>query len=146
MTVLASAKLRELAEIAGGGGDVKAGILKTVGNVSGYEPFHNLILVAKYVRPEKTRGGIIRVDRSLAEDRFQGKVGLVLKTGPIAFKDDQVNKFGGFSVKAGDWVVYRISDGLEFFFVDPNGRDGTPGLLIEDIHIKARINDPEMVY
>lgn len=145
MTVTSSAKLREIAE--GSREDPKAAVRAAVKGITDIiEPLHNLILVGTYVRPEKTKGGIIRVDRSLAEDRFQGKVGLVLKVGPIAFKDDNVNKFGGVTVKEGDWVLYRSSDGHEMFYVDENGRDGTPVRLLEDIHIKGRLSDPEKVY
>lgn len=144
MTVTSAKKLHDIAIASGS--DPKGAILNAVGDISGFEPFHNLVLVGTYVRPETTRGGIIRPDRNLAEDRFQGKVGLVLKVGPIAFNDDQVNKFGGVTVQEGDWVVYRASDGAEMFFVDDNGRDGTPCRLLEDVHIKARVNDPEMVF
>lgn len=142
--VTASTKLREIAEQSGS--DPRGALMRAVGDVSGYEPFHNLILVATYVAPEKTKGGIIRVDRTLAEDRFQGKVGLVLKVGPIAFTDDNSTKFGGVKVKPGEWVTYRASDGMEMFFVDPNGRDGTPCRVLEDVHIKGRLDDPSMIY
>lgn len=144
MSVTASRKLRDIAGQSGN--DPRRALIDAIGDVAGFEPFHNLVLVATYVAPEKTKGGIIRIDRTLAEDRFQGKVGLVLKVGPIAFQDDAASKFGGISVKPGDWVTYRASDGYEMFFVDPNGRDGTPCRLLEDIHIKARLLDPSMVY
>ena len=111
-----------------------------------YEVFHNRVLVATYVRPETTKGGIIMIDRTLAEDRFQGKVGLVIKVGPRAFVDDNVAQFGGVKVEPGDWVTYRASDGFELFFVDDNGRDGTPCRLIEDAHILGRTPDPALIY
>lgn len=144
MTVTSARKLRDIAIESGN--DPKGAILSAVGDISGFEPFHNLILVGTHVRPEKTKGGIIRPDRNLAEDRFQGKVGLVLKVGPVAFLDNATAQFGGMTVEEGDWVVYRASDGYEMFFVDDNGRDGTPCRLLEDVHIKARVVDPEMVY
>lgn len=144
MTVSAAVKLRDIAKASGA--DPRGALLDAVGDLSGYEPFHNLILVATYVRPEKTKGGIILVDNTLQEDRFQGKVGLVLKVGPIAFHDDNVNKFGGVKVEPGDWVLFRASDGLELFFVDKNGRDGTPCRILEDVHIKARLTDPELIF
>ena len=46
----------------------------------------------------------------------------------------------------GDWVMYRASDGFEMFFVDNNGRDGTPCRLIEDVLIMAKIDDPSLVW
>ena len=142
MTV--TARLRDIAIAASN--DPKAALINSLGDVSGFEPFHNLILVATYVAPEKTKGGIIRPDRNLAEDRFQGKVGLVIKVGPQAFVDDSARLFGGVRVQEGDWVMYRPADGLEMFFVNSTGREGTPCRLIEDICIKGRVNDPSMIY
>ena len=139
------AKLREIAEAAQT--DPKQALLDALPDaIAQYEVFHNRVLVATYVRPEKTRGGIILADRSLAEDRFQGKVGLVIKVGPIAFVDDGGAKFGGIAVKPGDWVTYRPSDGIEVFFVDLNGRDATPCRQLEDIHILGRTPDPALIY
>ncbi len=144
MTVTSAVKLRDIARTSGA--DPKGAVLGAVGDISGFEPFHNLILVATYVQPEKTKGGIILIDNTLAEDRFQGKVGLVLRIGPIAFQDDNVNKFGGITVAPGDWVLYQASDGFEMFFVDQNGRDGTPCRLLADTNIKARLADPKLIY
>ena len=138
------AKLREIAQAAQT--DPKQALIDSVGDLSGFEPFHSLVLVATYIQPEKTKGGIILADRSLAEDRFQGKVGLVIKIGPLAFKDDQINKFGGVMIEELDWVMYRASDGMEMFFVDETGRNGTPCRLVEDVNIKARISHPAMIY
>src|SRR5256885_210970 len=114
------AKLREIAIATQA--DPRKALLDSVGDVSGFNLFGPRVLVATYVRPERTRGGIILADRTLAEDRFQGKVGLVLGTGPLAFQDDNIAKFGGRKAEPGNWVVYRASDGFEMFFVDATGR------------------------
>ena len=84
------AKLREIAEAAQS--DPKRALLDSIGSdwLDSIEIFHNQVLVATYIEPEKTRGGIIRPDRTLAENRFQGKAALVLKMGPLAFVDDNV--------------------------------------------------------
>lgn len=144
MTVTAYKKLRDIAQSAAT--DAKAALLDAVGDISGFEVFHAQVLVATYIQPERTKGGIILADRTLAEDRFQGKIGLVLKVGPRAFVDDGINQFGGVKVAIGDWVTYRASDGFELFFVDANGRDGTPCRLIEDVNIKGRIANPAAIY
>lgn len=137
------ARLREVAEAAQF--DPKKALLDAVGDVtSGVEVFHNLVLVATYIAPEKTKGGIIMPDRSLQENRFQGKASLVLKLGPLAFKDDNIAKFGGIDLKEGDWVFARPSDGFEIFLGD--GREGISCRLFEDTSIKARINDPSIIY
>lgn len=138
------ANLREIARAAAF--DPKEALLEAAGNLDGIEVFHNLVLVATYVAPEKI-GSIIMPDRSIAENRFQGKVGLVLKVGPLAFKDDNIAKFGGVELQAGDWVVYRPSDGIEHFIKDRRTvNDGLPCRLIEDAHIKGRVSDPALVY
>ena len=138
--------LRAIAQAANA--DPKKALLDSAGPMVDYEVFHNLILVATYVPSEKTKGGIILADRSLAENRFQGKMGLVLKCGPLAFKDDSVAKFGGVEVEVGDWVLYRPSDGIELFIKDHMGlaNDGLACRLIEDSLIKGRVTDPSLIY
>lgn len=127
------------------GGDPRQALYAAVGSYADqFEPFHNLVLVVTYIRPEKTKGGIIRPDRSQTEDRFQSKIGLVLKTGPLAFVDCGYAKFGGVAVKPGDWIVYRTSDGWEMFIGD--GQSGVSVRMLEDSHVKARIADPATVY
>lgn len=139
------AKLREIAAAAQA--DPKQALIDSMPtSAAQYEVFHNRVLVATYVRPEKTKGGIILADRTLIEDRFQGKVGLVIAIGPQAFVDDSAARFGGVAVQTGDWVTYRASDGTEVFFVDDNGLDATPCRLIEDVHILGRTPDPALIY
>lgn len=76
--------------------------------------YGNAILVATYKPPRKARFKTLTLDipDSLADEfKYQGKVGLVLKLGPMAYKDDDAVQFHGQEVKVGDWVVYRPSDG-----------------------------------
>ncbi len=136
--------LREIAQRSAH--EPKKALLDAVGDMSGIEVFHNLVLIATYIEPEKTAGGIIKPDRTLAENRFQGKAGLVLKKGPLAFKDDGVCKFGGVELQEGDWVVVKPSDGTELFKVDATGSSGTSCRLFEDTHIKGRLADPALIY
>lgn len=112
-----------------------------VGDISGYEPFHNLVLVGIYERPEKTRGGIILTEKTKSEDRYQGIVGLVLKVGPAAFKDDAANKFHGQSVSPGDWVVFRSSDAAQTLSLN-----GKLCRVLEDSQIKGRVSHPDLVF
>lgn len=73
------------------------------------------VLVAVYVRPKQSAGGIYLPDKTVDEDKYQGKVGLVLALGPIAFEDDQTHRFGEIKPEVGDWVVFSVGDtfGLE---------------------------------
>lgn len=101
------------------------------------------VLVAIYRRPEKTAGGIIRPSSSLDEDIYQGKVGLVLKTGPYP-PDAEDNKFfDGKAPQVGDWVVFRASDGISFGLLD---KKGDCRFLKDRRSIWMTIPDPEFVW
>src|SRR3984893_6300443 len=76
---------------------------------------HSQVLVAGYVRPGKTKGGIFLTDKAVEEDRWQGNVGLVIALGKGAFKDDGVAQFHGDKLKVGDWVMYTPADGIGMF-------------------------------
>lgn len=127
--------------------DPKKALLDVVGGAADdFEVFHNLVLVATYIEPEKTAGGIYKPDKSIQENRFQGKCGLVLKAGPRAFVDQPPHAlFGGVTVKPGDWVVVRPSDGLEAFLGSEKA-GGASVRLFEDSHIKGRVADPSVIY
>ena len=136
--------LREIAEVAGA--NPAKPLLDAAGDLSVYTVCHNLILVATYVAPEKV-GSIIMPDRKIDEDRFQGKVGLVLKVGPLAFKDDGRVTYGGIKVTPGDWIMYRPSDGMELFIRDRRKvNDGLSCRLIEDVFIKMKVSEPGLIY
>ncbi len=142
--VTSAFSLRQIAEESGS--DPRGALLRALGDFSGLDVAAQRVLVAGYIAPERTKGGIIRPDRSLDEDRFQGKVGLVLKVGSLAFVDDAVNKFGGFRVDPGDWAVFNPSDGWENFLVAANGRDGIPIRWFADTSIVGKTDNPERIY
>ena len=50
-------------------------IRKEMGNISDIEIFHNQVLVAIYIRPEKTKSGLYLSAQTREEDKYQGKVG-----------------------------------------------------------------------
>lgn len=144
-------KLREVAEAALES-DPKTALLESLGDLSGIEAFHNNVIVATYIEPPKIMKGpkgepivFHKTDKGHLEDRFQGKCFLILKMGPLAFKDDHIAKFGGIEVHEGDWVIARPSDGSEFFMVDTAGA-GTSCRMFEDTSIKGRISDPSLIY
>lgn len=111
-----------------------------VGNIDGIDVYHNLILIGVYTRPEKTAGGIILSERTKKEDVYQGVVGLVLKVGPMAFKDDGTTKFHGQSLKPGEWCVFRPGDTHQVSI------NGVVCRLVEDSLIKLRVPHPDVVY
>ena len=118
--------------------EINAGIGAVLPN---FTIFHNLILVGIYMRGsvKELAGGrkFYIPDSAAKEDQYQGKVGLVLALGPLAFKDDARNDFAGQKVEIGQWVAFRVSDG---FPIDINGIHCR---LMEDVHIKMRISAPD---
>lgn len=118
----------------------KKDLLDELGNLKDVEIFHNQLLVAVYIRPEKTKGGILLSDQATKEDRYQSKVGLVVRMGPEAFVDDSQKWFKNFKVGLHDWVVYRPSDG---WTVTVNG---VLCRILDDTHVKGRIPHPDQVW
>ena len=98
--------------------------------------FHSQVLVAHYIRPAKTKGGIILGDKRVQEDRFQGNIFLVIGLGKGAFKDDNIAKFNGDRIKVGDWVMAQASDGIG---MDINA---VPCRLYQDTRILMKVEDP----
>ena len=115
-------------------------LLKELGDISGVELLNTQVLVAVYIRPEKTMGGIFIAAKTLDEDRYQSKVGLVIKTGPSAFVDEGGKWFSNLDLKAGDWIVFRPSDGWDITI------NGVLCRMFNDTAIRARIPHPDNVY
>lgn len=115
-------------------------VFDILGDLKELEVLYNGVLIATYIRPEKTAGGIIRPQDSVGEDYFQSKTGMVIGLGPMAFKDDDVNKFYGQQCKVGDWVAFFVSDAKLLNIKD------VPCRLIEDSAIKMKVLDPAIVF
>lgn len=120
--------------------DPKAALFAAVGDLSGFEVFHNQILVAVFVRSNVTPGGILRPDTNIEEDEYQGKVGLVVKKGPSAFLDAGDDDFLGQDVNEGDWVVFRTGDGWQLTIRDTACR------ILTDRTIRMRIKNPGDIF
>jgi co-chaperonin GroES (HSP10) len=128
--------------------DPKEALLQKVGDLSSVEVFGSDVLLAVYQRPEKSKGGIILTDNYRDEDKWQSKSHLVLKLGPLAFLDDDGNKFR--DVNVGDWVVIRPSDGqlltLNAMRSASSKDDATLCRIVSDLSIKLRIAHPDQVW
>lgn len=122
--------------------DPKQVLLDKVGPVADRLNILNTqVLVAVYIRPEKTKGGIIWTDTTRDEDRHQSKVGLILKKGPTAFVEGEEKKwFGDITFNNHDWIVFRPSDGW------PVTINGVLCRMIEDVSVKMQIPHPDDVY
>lgn len=120
--------------------DPKQEILDALGDIDDYKVFHNEIVVAVYLRPEKTKSGIILTDRHRDEDRYQSKVGLVVKLGPEAFNDPEGTWFKGVKVGLHDWVVFKPSDGWN------QTVNGVLCRALKDVNVRGSIPHPDMVW
>lgn len=120
--------------------DPKQKLLKEIGNLDNVEIFNNQVLVAVYIRPQKTKSGIYLSDKTTDEDRFQSKVGLIIKKGHSAFVDPDGQWFNGVDFKLGDWVVFRPSDGWSITVNNVLCR------IIDDINVRGRIDQPDRVW
>ena len=116
------------------GADPKQEIRNAIGDISDFQLFGNEILVAIYIRPQKTSSGIFLTDTYRDEDKWQGKVGLVLKKGSTSLVDpaDQV--------EIDDWVVFRPSDGWGITV------NGVMCRLLDDRVIRGRHAIPDAIY
>lgn len=116
-----------------------AAIKKKVGDLSGISVMFNMVLLAAYVRPEKSKGGIIRPGENVEEDVWQGKVGLVMKHGPDAFMDDTDMSFHGQKAQLNEWVVFKVGDAWQLTIND------WPCRLVRDSSIRMKTKDPSII-
>ena len=126
--------------------DPKARVLDEIGDISSVEIFNNQLLCAVYVRPEKTKSGLFLPSQTTDEDKIQGKVGLVLKKGAMAFVDDDNKWFAGASVDVGDWVFFRPSDGWSLSVTNPKTGEATLCRILDDTNIRGRIDYPDRIW
>lgn len=120
--------------------DPKSSILKQIGDTSKLELFGNNLLLAVYIRPQKTKSGIFLPDQTTDEDRFQSKVGLIVGKGPFACKSEDEEWFGKEPFKLHDWVVYRPSDGWSITI------NGVLCRMLLDSQVRMRVPHPDAAY
>lgn len=108
--------------------------------LNGVTVFGNRVLVATAPHCERSRGGIIFTDKAVDENRYQGKVGLILKVGEGAFKFDGSYEWGGGKPAIGSWVFYRTPDSWEC------GLNGVSCRFIRDEYIVGEVNSPDAIW
>lgn len=127
--------------------DPRIDLQNRIGNIDHIQLLHNQVLVATYIRPEKTKGGLIIPQSTRDEDKHQGKVGLVIAKGPLAFVSDGQTDFKGQDVPIGKWISYRMSDGWQFVIKGNATFDNPKGewhcRMLQDIDVKAIISHPD---
>lgn len=97
------------------------------------------VLVAIYERPRATAGGILLTDTYRGEDVYQGKIGLVIALGDLAFKEDDTHHWDRVP-KVGDWVGFRVGDTWPMLLGKKNCR------MIEDVDVRLILTAPDVVY
>lgn len=133
MPVASSKKLVEIAQAS----NPKLALIKALGDLSQEHVLGDLVLIATYIRPEKTSGGIYRPVDNIKEDEFQGKVGLIVKAGPQATEyEDETPPI----CQVGDWVVYSIKDGWAVTVNEVACR------LIPYSRLRMKISQPDVVF
>ena len=115
-------------------------IRKEMGDISDIEIFHNQVLVAVYIRPEKTKSGLYLSAQTREEDNDQGKVGLVIKEGADAFVDESGKWFKGVNLDVGNWIYFRPSDGWQITV------HGQLCRILDDTDVRGRIPQPDTVW
>lgn len=133
--------------------DPKRELLAKLGDLSGVEIAQNEVLIAIYRRAAQTAGGIYIPQKTLDEDKYQGKVGLVLNIGgacQFLRTDPETGRKYGIEIKLHDWVVVRPSD---TWALDINSdtealqvQDFVQCRLVYDDQIRMRIPDPRIIW
>ncbi len=148
MPAVVPAKLYEMSRA----GDPKKAIIDAVGkSIDSIHVRNNLLLVGTYISPEILSQGkradgstfqLLKADTNKAEDLWMGCMGLVLKQGDLAFKDDdRLDVFWGEQERdlVGKWVLFRFSSAWETHL------SGTSVRFVEDREIKAVIDNPDII-
>jgi hypothetical protein len=124
--------------------DPKKLIIDKVGDISDATVMHNEILVGVYIRPASymsEHGNLIHLpDNFREEDKFQGKVGLVLAKGPAAFVSDGNFNFNDQDVKIHDWIVCHSGDGWSLTI------RGQLCRMVKDNAVRMIVPTPDYVY
>lgn len=136
MSIHSAPKILEISQSR----DQKQAIINAVGDLASIDVFSDLVLLGTYIRPEKTSGGIIRPKEVVQEDEHQGKVGLVLKAGPIAYGDWEDDKSLGQNAKLHTWVVYQAANTWKFQL------NGVACSIVPYERLRLRVDDPTKVF
>jgi len=149
MPVASAPKLQEMSKKVGEGADPKQVILEAVGDLAGVEVLSDLVLVGTYpestilksiTRNDGSTFQLLKNDDQVKEAQYQSKVGLVLKTGPLAYADWEEGDEIGKNAAPHTWVTIHVGDGW------PLQINGTPCRLVPYEKIRLRVKDPSIIY
>lgn len=120
--------------------------MAAVGDLDDIDLFYGQVLVGKYVREKVGTSGLIAAEQTKMEDRWQGKVGILLKKGPLAFRSSGNRDFGDALPEIGQWVFYSASDGRDLNLICVDGLLHCPCRLLEDAEVKGVLRFPGRIY
>jgi len=109
-----------------------------IGDLSGFNLIGPKVLCAIYVRPEKTKGGIILSNKTRDEDIYQGKIGLIVRVGVNVGVDP--DWFGDNKLEIGAWAGFRASDGYSLIVNGVNCR------ILEDVRVQCIASHPDLIW
>ncbi|HJM95276.1 MAG TPA: co-chaperone GroES [Candidatus Marinimicrobia bacterium] len=96
------------------------------------------IVILPHKGVEKTKGGVILSDQLIQEQQWTTNVGLVLKLGPLAYRDKKKFPTGPWC-KEQDWVIFARYAGSRLKI------DGGELRILNDDEILGVVNSPEDV-
>jgi co-chaperonin GroES (HSP10) len=114
-------------------------------DLKGLQIFGQRVLVATFIR-DRLSDNLAVAESTKKEDEWQGKIGLVLAMGHLAFKSDESNDFGPDKVDVGDWVAFSYSDGHNVDYQPPGTFEKVPCKIINDVLIAGKVARPDMFY
>jgi len=112
--------------------------------IDGLEVAAYHVLVGVYVRPEMTAKGVIIPNTAgpRVEDVWQGKVGMIIKVGPLCFEGGEAKRFTKVP-EVGNWIVFNIGD--TFAFQLGHG-EGTRCRMVFQEDVKLVVENPDYIY
>ena len=123
----------------------RAKLMARFPDLASIQIFGPRVLVAKFIR-DKLSANLAVAKNTQTEDKWQGKVGLVLAMGHLAFKSDGENNFGPDKVSVGDWVLYEYGDGADADYQPAGSFDKVPCKFINDVQITGKVTRPDIFY
>jgi co-chaperonin GroES (HSP10) len=101
--------------------------------------YRNDVLLVTAPIMAKSEGGIYYADNTKKEVRFQGKIGMIVRIGEVAFNDAEIWPNENTRPTVGDWVVYRNADTHECAINKLSCR------FIKDYLIIGKVSTPDAI-
>jgi co-chaperonin GroES (HSP10) len=107
--------------------------------IEGIELYRNEVLLVTAPNRTMSSGGIYIPEGRKTEQRWQGKTGLVVALGEIAFQDDKLWPDAARRPKVGDWVLFATPNAPECSI------NGYSCRFIDDDKVRGRCSAPDSV-